>query len=83
MAVENLTLLKILSFKIGANSGNFEYGHNVKIGYYDQEQEDINENNIVLDEVWDSNEKLDQTSNPNYFSLFFFQGKMFLNPYQF
>ena len=33
---------------------NFTHGANVQIGYYSQEQEDLNEVNTILEEVWGS-----------------------------
>ena len=74
------TLLKILVAKLDQTSGSFEYGHNIKIGYYDQEQEDIDENNIVLDEVWDSNEKLTQTQIRTTLASFLFSGEDVFKP---
>jgi ATP-binding cassette, subfamily F, member 3 len=74
------TLLKILVAKLAQTSGNFEYGHNIKVGYYDQEQEDIDENNIVLDEVWDSNEKLTQTQIRTTLASFLFSGEDVFKP---
>ena len=74
------TILKILVSKLEASSGYFEYGQNVKIGYYDQEQEDIDENNTVLDEVWDSNEKLTQTQIRTTLASFLFSGEDVFKP---
>lgn len=42
------TLLKAIIH----NNENFTYGTNVQIGYYSQEQEDLNEVNTILEEVW-------------------------------
>ena len=39
------TLLKILAGKLEVTSGKFNYGAKVKLGYYDQEMEDLNEEN--------------------------------------
>ena len=52
----------------------------LRIGYYDQEQEDIDENNIVLDEVWDSNEKLTQTQIRTTLASFLFSGEDVFKP---
>lgn len=45
------TLLKILDERIHEDTGYVKKGHNVYIGYYDQEQKDLNENNTVLEEM--------------------------------
>jgi ATP-binding cassette, subfamily F, member 3 len=47
------TLLKAIVQKIKPLSGNIEYGSNVTIGYYDQEQAELSSNKRVLNELWD------------------------------
>lgn len=47
------TLLKIIANKITNYSGAVDIGHYVNIGYYDQEQTNLNPENTVIDEVWD------------------------------
>jgi ATP-binding cassette subfamily F protein 3 len=74
------TLIKILAGRLEQSSGNFEYGHNVKIGYYDQEQENLDENKTVLDELWDSNENLTNTELRNVLAMFLFQGEDVFKP---
>jgi len=69
------TLLKIIIGKLNQDAGSFEYGHNVKIGYYDQEQADINSSNNILEEVWNSNEKLTQTQVRTTLAAFLFQSE--------
>jgi len=46
------TLLKILSGKLFADSGSFEYVKGIKIGYYDQEHQGLTPGNTILDELW-------------------------------
>lgn len=48
------TLLKILSGKMKADSGVFEYVKGVRIGYYDQENQGLSPENTVLDELWNA-----------------------------
>ena len=69
------TLLKILAGKIQQTEGNFEYGHKIVLGYYDQELEGLNENNTVLEEVWNDNEKLTHTQIRNALAQFLFSGE--------
>ncbi|HPD00299.1 MAG TPA: ABC-F type ribosomal protection protein [Acetivibrio sp.] len=69
------TLLKILTGRIDKYSGQYEYGHNVNLGYYDQEQEDLDPENTVIDEVWDANERLTQTEIRNTLAMFLFKGE--------
>ncbi|MCS0656348.1 ABC-F family ATP-binding cassette domain-containing protein [Cytobacillus firmus] len=47
------TLLKTIIKKIPSFSGEIQYGSNVTIGYYDQEQAELTSNKRVLNELWD------------------------------
>ena len=46
------TLLKMLMGKIPHDTGRIEWGKNVHMGYYDQENADMNPQNTALEEVW-------------------------------
>ena len=48
------TLLKILVGELEATKGYIEAGYNVEIGYYDQENHNLTEQNTVLDELWNA-----------------------------
>lgn len=48
------TLLNIIMGKLKADSGKTILGTNVNVGYYDQEQSDLDQNKTILDEVWDA-----------------------------
>ncbi len=74
------TLLKILVGKIRSDSGTVEYGHKVNIGYYDQEQENLNENKSILEEVLDSNPSLTLAQARNTLASFLFKGEEVLKP---
>ncbi len=74
------TLLKILTDKLDKNCGHFEYGHKVQMGYYDQEQEDLNICNNVIDEVWNAHEKLTQTEVRNALAAYLFKGDDVFKP---
>lgn len=74
------TLLKILTGKIESFKGSFRYGYNVTLGYYDQEQEELNPNNTLIDEVWSANEDLSQTEIRNVLAMFLFKGEDVLKP---
>lgn len=69
------TLLKILSGKIPQSSGNFEYGHNVSMGYFDQETDELDNSKTIIEEVWGSNEKLTMTEIRNALASFLFTGE--------
>jgi ATP-binding cassette, subfamily F, member 3 len=47
------TLLKTIIKKLPALTGSIQYGTNVAIGYYDQEQAELTSNKTVLNELWD------------------------------
>ncbi|MCU1808735.1 ABC-F family ATP-binding cassette domain-containing protein [Cytobacillus firmus] len=47
------TLLKTIIKSIPSFSGEIQYGSNVTIGYYDQEQAELTSNKRVLNELWD------------------------------
>ena len=47
------TLLKTIIKKLPSLFGSVQYGSNVSIGYYDQEQAELTSNKQVLNELWD------------------------------
>ena len=68
------TLLKILVGKEQPDEGTFQWGSNVKIGYYDQEQTDLNETNTVLEEVWSAYPHLEEARIRTVLGNFLFSG---------
>ncbi len=50
--VGKTTLLRALIDKLPLRSGVIEWGAGVSLGYYDQEQRELNPANTVLEEVW-------------------------------
>lgn len=68
------TLIKILMNREVPTSGYFDYGYNVKIGYYDQENQNLDDSKTVLDELWDAYDNLTQTEIRNTLALFMFRG---------
>lgn len=69
------TLLKILAGRLESASGSYGYGHNVNVGYYDQELSGLKEDNMVLEEVWSVNGQLTQTMLRNTLAAFLFKGE--------
>ena len=47
------TLLKTITDRLPSISGEFQFGANVTVGYYDQEQANLSSNKAVLNELWD------------------------------
>ena len=68
------TLLKILLSKLDPTAGVFEFGYNVKIGYYDQENQNLCPEKTVLDELWDAYPDMTQTRLRSVLALFRFRG---------
>ena len=68
------TILKILLEQIAPDKGTIQFGHNVHIGYYDQEQQHLNENNTVIEEIWSQNIHMTQTQVRTLLGSFLFQG---------
>jgi ATP-binding cassette subfamily F protein 3 len=66
------TLLKIISGYIEADTGELIFGHNVNIGYFDQELSDLNMENSVLDEIWDEYPRLKVHEVRGYLAKFMF-----------
>ena len=54
------TLLKTLLGIHGEYTGRFDFGKNVDIGYYDQEQKTLDGSKTVLDAVWDLVPRMDE-----------------------
>lgn len=69
------TLLKTLVGNLDKISGNFEFGHNVKIGYFDQQMAQLNLDKTVYDEFAESFPKLTVTEVRNSLAAFMFYGE--------
>ncbi len=69
------TLIKILLGQLEPLSGEIEFGYNVTVGYYDQENQNLTESNTVLDELWNTYPNLSQTEIRNTLALFMFRGE--------
>ena len=48
------TLIKLILGMLAPIAGRIEMGYNVEIGYYDQENQNLNPNNTVLEELWNA-----------------------------
>lgn len=68
------TLIKILAGRISPDKGFASLGYNVKIGYYDQENQDLHPNNTVIDELWNAYPTMTETTVRNALALFLFRG---------
>ncbi len=68
------TLFNILLGNLKADSGISILGKNVFIGYYDQEQSNLNDEKTIIDEVWDDFPELITTEIRNSLAVFLFTG---------
>ncbi len=68
------TLFKIIMDDIPPNTGTKTLGKNVFIGYYDQEQSNLNENKTIIDEIWDEYPHMTTTQVRNALASFLFTG---------
>ena len=68
------TLIKLLMGQLASTGGKLEFGYNVTIGYYDQENQNLDPQKTILDELWDSYPTLTQTEIRNTLALFRFTG---------
>ena len=69
------TLIKLLLGQLEPLAGEIEFGYNVTIGYYDQENQNLSDDNTVLDELWNAYPHLTQTEIRNTLALFRFVGE--------
>lgn len=68
------TLFNILLGNVESDHGSAVLGKNVHIGYYDQEQSNLDESKTVIDEVWDRFPNLTTTKIRNALAAFLFSG---------
>lgn len=66
------TLIKIIGGYLDADSGVCEFGSNVVIGYYDQEQKTLDESKTVLEELCTAHDKLTYTEIRTALASFLF-----------
>ncbi|MCD7980917.1 MAG: ABC-F type ribosomal protection protein [Clostridiales bacterium] len=66
------TILKILNQVIDADAGSFQLGTNVKIGYYDQEQQALHMEKTLFDEISDDFPEMNRTRIRNVLAAFLF-----------
>lgn len=69
------TFLKTIVGKIPALSGDYRYGTNVQIGYFDQQMAMYTSNKTVLDDFWDEYPNLTETEARNALGAFLFSGE--------
>lgn len=69
------TFLKTIVGKNPALSGEYRFGTNVQIGYFDQQMAMYTSNKTVLDDFWDEYPNLTETEARNALGAFLFSGE--------
>lgn len=67
------TILKIINDQLAADAGTIRLGSKVQIGYYDQEQKNLDENKTIFEEMSDAYPTLDNTTIRNVLAAFLFK----------
>ncbi len=68
------TLLKTMAGRLPALSGSLSTGHDVTIGYYDQELKDLDPKGRAIDAVWNLNPNATEQAMRGYLARFAFRG---------
>lgn len=68
------TLFKIILDNLSPDNGKVILGTNVNVGYYDQEQSNLNLDKTILDEVWDEFPNLTTSKLRGVLASFLFTG---------
>ncbi len=68
------TLLKVLLGKLSPISGKVDFGYNVQVAYYDQENQNLDDDKTVLQEIWDAYPTITQTQLRSVLATFMFRG---------
>ncbi|MBO7376065.1 MAG: ABC-F family ATP-binding cassette domain-containing protein, partial [Clostridia bacterium] len=68
------TLIQLFLGRLLPSSGKIVQGHNVKIGYYDQENQNLDPDSTVIEEIWSRYPGLSQTAVRSALAGFLFRG---------
>ncbi len=74
------TLLKTLAGRLSALAGTTGVGHDVSIGYYDQELKDLDPSGRAIDAVWDPYPDETEEAMRSYLARFAFRGDDVFSP---
>ncbi len=69
------TLVKTLMDQVAPLSGSFLFGHQIEVGYFDQELAQFNSGKTVLEEVWDSYDTMTRSEVRTILGNFLFHGE--------
>ena len=74
------TLFRILTGKCPQDRGEYDYGANVMVGYFDQMQQNLDLSKTAIDEVWDTFPNMTQTEVRSAMASFLFKGDEVFKP---
>ena len=74
------TLFKILMGKYAQDKGEYDYGANVMVGYFNQMQQNLDLSKTAIDEVWDTFPNMTQTEVRSSLASFLFKGDDVFKP---
>ncbi|MBQ3264469.1 MAG: ABC-F family ATP-binding cassette domain-containing protein [Ruminococcus sp.] len=74
------TLFRILNGKLRPDTGEYEFGAMVDVGYFDQMQENLNLNNTAIDEIWNAYPRMTETKIRTSLAAFLFKGDEVYKP---
>ncbi len=69
------SLLKALLGKLPTGAGSVTFGYNVRVGYYDQENQNLSPDKTVLDELWDAYPTIGRRELYSVLAVFMFRGE--------
>ena len=69
------TFLKTLMEIVPKLSGEFMYGHQIEVGYFDQQMAQLNTAKTVLEELWDEHPEITQTEIRTILGCFLFSNE--------
>lgn len=78
--VGKTTLLKAILGKLKMDKGTIQLGTNVQIGYYDQEQGELDSSKTILQELWDDYPTINEKDIRTILGNFLFSGEDVLKP---
>lgn len=68
------SLFKIFTGQYTADTGEFNYGTRVQMGYFDQAQAGLDESKTAFDEIWDAYPRMTETQVRTALGSFLFKG---------
>ena len=74
------TLLNIIAGRMPSDMGTVEFGANVDLGYYEQQQTQLHPEKDVLNELWDDFPRLEADRIRSVLALFLFTGEDVFQP---